>query len=1026
VVVATLVLDTRLRARGDGMAGDGMVNAALRSVWAKTFWDETERVPRWLPVWQHLDDAGSVAGHLWDRWLPPAVRTSIAKVFGGEQPARQLVRFLAGVHDVGKATPAFAVQAGKVSSRTQLAPMARLTDRMRCAGLAMPVQIPDTDRQLVPHALAGQAILEDWLVERGGWRRADTAQLAVVVGGHHGVPPDHGQTHQARLHEDLMGDGLWRQVQVELVDRAARRCEIEPLIETWGSVRIPQTTQILLTGVLIVADWISSNIELFPLSDLDDQPEEDPDRADRGWRELGLPVPWRPLAEAVRTTETERNDDADERLRQRFGLPEDAEARPVQTAALSAARSMQMPGLLIVEAPMGEGKTEAALLAAEVMAQRCGMGGCLVALPTQATTDAMFERVLDWLRRLPDDVGDLGDDVAHSLALAHGRSWLNDTFRHLRFSGRPLGIAQDEPEPSRPTPRTLPVQAYVDGWTSGRKRGPLADFVVGTVDQLLFVALRARHLALRHLGIARKVVVVDEVHAYDAYMNMYLLRTLEWLGAYGVPVVLLSATLPPTRRVEFHAAYARGRTSDNRPRPTSRVPAWKLAAQSRSAPPEPEAPAGSLPGPYPAVSHSSDGAPVTRSVKASGRRTEVRLETLDDDLPTLEHLLSQRLEHGGCALVVRNTVGRAQQAAAFLQERFGQDVRLVHSRFVGHHRAANDTWLRQAFGPMSPQSSPSGAASTSPRRPPRAIVVGTQVVEQSLDVDFDLLVTDLAPVDLLLQRLGRVHRHRRGQGESDRPARLRRARCVLTGVESWHEAPPEPVRGSAAVYGRHLLYRTAAVVLERLAGDATWRLPEDIGPLVEAVYGEEPLGEPAWQDAMARAKVKADREHSRRCEAAKTFRLAAPGQPGAPILGWLYAGIGEADDSAQGRAQVRDGDDSVEVLLLRRSPEGQLRLPEGRFPYAGEPVPTHQTPDGAVARAIAGCVVRLPSGPTRGARGDELIEYLEQHFWFPEWQKCPALAGQLVLPVDDVPKEPIAGSLFTYDIRTGLEVHRDA
>jgi CRISPR-associated helicase Cas3 len=408
--------------------------------------------------------------------------------------------------------------------------------------------------------------------------------------------------------------------------------------------------------------------------------------------------------------------------------------RPVQVAAVEIALAQPEPGLVIVEAPMGEGKTEAALLAAEALAARSGADGCFVALPTRATTDAMFSRVLRWMQALP------GLPVDTSVVLAHGTANLNDEYRGLLRRAWIREVGQDE-------------AGIAHHWLNGRKRGPLAQFVVGTIDQVLFAGLKSRHLMLRHLGLAGKVVIIDECHAYDVFMSRYLDAVLHWLGAYGTPVVLLSATLPAARRAELVRAYDSGR-----------------GAETVALPEDPG---------YPVVVAS--GMPA-RAVPAGGAARAVRLDRLPDDLDVLAGLLRDALAGGGCAVVVRNTVGRVQETADRLVEIFGADeVTVTHSRFLACDRARLDTDLLRRFGPPGPGV----------ERPARHVVVASQVVEQSLDVDFDLMVTDLAPVDLVLQRTGRLHRHDR-----PRPAGLEQPRCVLVGVQDWAATPPRAVPGS--------------------------------------------------------------------------------------------------------------------------------------------------------------------------------------------------------------------------------------
>src|SRR5690606_2013528 len=177
-------------------------------------------------------------------------------------------------------------------------------------------------------------------------------------------------------------------------------------------------------------------------------------------------------------------------------------------------------------------------------------------------------------------------------------------------------------------------------------------FVVGTIDQLLFGALKSRHLALRHLGLAGKVVIIDEAHAYDVYMNRYLDRALEWLAAYRVPTIVLSATLPAHRRRQLVEAYDRGRGIAPSPR---RRRSWR-ADQAPSV----DSYSG-LMGDigYPLLTASGrDGRPVVRPAKQSGRTTAVTIRRIDDAPDTLAALLTASLADGGCALVVRNTVRR--------------------------------------------------------------------------------------------------------------------------------------------------------------------------------------------------------------------------------------------------------------------------------------------------------------------------------------------------------------------------------
>ena len=952
------------------------LSAAARTVWAK--YDRS--TDGWLPLWRHMADSGAVARLLWDRWLPPQVHRVIAECLpGGEEEARRLAIWLAATHDIGKATPAFACQVEPLAAR------------MRDAGLDMP-PARMLDRKQAPHALAGQVLLQQWLEERYCWPRRAPIQFAIMVGGHHGVPPAATDIHHLAMREHLLRTpdcaALWKRVQWEILDFCADACGVRGHLSHWHEVKLSQPAQVLLTALVIVADWIASNSDLFPYFP-DAARQDERERVAAAWRGLNLPEPWRarePTEEPARF------------FTSRFRLPPQARVRPVQARALEAARSMSSPGLMIIEAPMGEGKTEAALAVAEVFAARSGAGGCFVALPTMATGNAMFSRVLRWLRRLFT-----GRDGAHSVFLAHSKAVLNEEFTGLVRAGRRAvrGVDADGGAGEwrhREDLRRPSAELVAHQWLLGRKKGVLASFVVGTIDQLLFMGLKSRHLALRHLALAGKVVVIDEAHAYDAYMNSYLDRVLSWLGAYRVPVVVLSATLPAGRRRELAAAYAGAGPEDA-----------AVAGVAEAAG-------------YPLITTVEPGGPVkTEPVAASGREVEVRLERLADDLTVLGDRLEAELAEGGCALVVRNTVDRVLETAAYLRKRFGsENVTVAHSRFLDLDRAAKDADLLRRFGPP-------GESAGRPAGP--HIVVASQVAEQSLDIDFDLLVSDLCPVDLLLQRMGRLHRHERGAGQSERPPRLRTARCLITGAD-WSAAPPEPVPGSVRVYRRYALLRSAAVLEPYLSGTAetghTVRLPHDISPLIQRAYGPDEVGPAEWQEAIAAAHREEDahRESQRRNAAA--FQIAPVGRPGSPLLGWVEAGVGDADDTRSGRAQVRDGRESLEVLVVQRRADGTLAtvpwLGEGR---GGLELPTETAPEPRLARIVSACALRLPhhfSYPETLARAIDELEAL----CIPAWQsaECHWLAGELILMLDENCRSRLAGYELHYTPDDGLEVIR--
>ena len=910
------------------------------SVAAACIWGKSGAEPStWLPLWRHLADAAGIADLLWRHWVPQRARDLITTSLElTDDEARRLISWLAGIHDIGKATPSFVVMQPELAARG------------RPHGLTVKAGRKSYD-DLAHHTLTGQLIVERWLQDRHGVSRRRVDQLGCVVGGHHGVPPSPEALADLELCDPgAIGGSAWESVQAEILDWATDSAGVGPVLTRLAPMNIPAPVQVLLTAMVIVADWIASDERNFPYrSGLD--PVQDADRIAHGWSHVDLPPRW---------TATDVPTEVADLYRLRFGI---AAPFPVQDHAARIAANLTEPAMVIIEAPMGEGKTEAALAMAEIVAGRTGDGGVVVALPTQATGNAILRRFTRWLAKLPRDA-----DVVFDVGLAHGKAGQNRHYRRLRSAGyRAIDVDGDR---SRPT-----MAAH--HWLAGRKRVMLSQFVVGTIDQILFAALKARHIALRHLGLAGKVVVIDEAHAYDIYMSQYLHRVIEWLGEYGCTVIVLSATLPADKRAELVAAY--------QGRPPAIEPDDDLQ--------------------YPLITTATRTGETTRHpVETSQRHTEVAVEYLDEpeeaEFEPLVKLLDEALADGGCALVVRNTVARAMATAAVLRGRFGAEVTLAHSRFIAPDRAAKDDALVAEFGRDRVMDGR------------RRIVVSTQVCEQSLDLDFDLLITDLAPIDLMLQRMGRMHRHERGERQSQRPERLRSARCVVAGAQ-WTGNIPVPVAGSTRVYHHYQLLRAAAALHDRSAIE----LPDDIPHLVDAAYRDEPIGPAHWHTELDRL-----RERFRDVQSRKEFRarsyLLAPADRQRSLSGWIDAGIGDSDDTLAGYQQVRDSVDSLEVLMLVErddqwfTPWWIEENPDSEVSRAFEPGP-------GIARTAAACSISLPFWLDY----DALVADLERISDIPAWRGCHWLDGQLVLPLDSETLSTTVGKYrLHYDVADGLTV----
>ncbi|PLS27287.1 CRISPR-associated endonuclease Cas3'' [Bifidobacterium parmae] len=1040
---------------------------------ARLLWGKTDRLDgsRWLPLYVHMADSIGMAERLWDHWIPDGTKAVLSRDLADESLARRVYLMLAGAHDIGKGTPVFQSKPIRfdLSADGSPASLAWLPER---AGLP----IRDFSNPTHPsHPIAGQIILERHLATAYKWSSDVARSYGSVVGGHHGTPPDGHRLDEARLGEPLrMGwddaaKNLWEPVQHELLEFVIRRAGLSPDdMALLGKRRLEASSEALLTGAVIMADWMASNSDedMFPLiavpgtlSGFGETQDDDVrswdglrHRADRAWRTMHLCAPWHPVANDLHMD----GPMLDEWFRSRFSLPQGASPRPVQREAVSIAARTDDPGLMIIEAPMGEGKTEAALAVAELLAQRSGRGGVCIALPTMATTDAMFGRAHAWIDALPMELGADGKTVW----LAHGKAQLNEEFRGIIAASRRMVSAwssidmEEETRHGASFPETV-----VSEWMWGRKKGVLANFLVCTVDQVLMGALQMKHVVLRQLALANKVVVIDECHAYDAYMQEYLKRILEWLGGFRTPVILLSATLPERQRKEMAEAYLRGRESGGRANVPSltqdggaqRPARYRRRSRSRSGAVASNANAAdsgssvaeasdsgvSCDEAYPLITYSSGGRLRMQAVEPSGRALRVTCRVMPDDDDSLISLLDGLLRDGGCIGVICDTVPRAQHVAALLSERYGDEhIRLTHARFMDMDRMDNERELRELLGPRS--------TSANGRRPERLIVVGTQVLEQSLDIDFDALVTDIAPVDLLMQRLGRVHRHVRGANQQDRPMPLRAASCHIRGIAEWDAGIPRFDGGVRTVYEEASLLETLGVLgLGTPESSMEASLPKDIASTVRRAYGGhagEAIPE-AWHEPYAKAVASRADTQAKKRERARHYRIKSlrdmTGEE-ETLVDWFKTTAIDDADGDKGQRAVRDTQETVEVMLLRRHGDSIRLLPwveDARHGIGpGAEVPTDSVPDDRLALLISQCSVRLPI--TMSGYGDEGIDALIRELELGcgdetmMWRESPWLAGKLAVfleeEADSGLRTSLNGFVVRYDRHAGLSVEREA
>lgn len=502
--------------------------------------------------------------------------------------------------------------------------------------------------------------------------------------------------------------------------------------------------QKLLAGLTCVSDWIASNEDFFPnsgnisLSDSSIQNALD----ECGWSALKL------------------------RMGLRFEEVFPFSPNDMQESFMEC---VDQRGIYVLEAPMGLGKTEAALFAAYQLMASGQNSGLYFGLPTRLTSDRIHQRVEAFMDQILENPS--------FVKLVHGHAWMKSKAKEFE-----AGMS----------------------WFHPRKRALLAPFGVGTIDQALMSVLRVKHHFVRTFGLAGKVVILDEVHSYDAYTGTLLNELVKELLEIGCSVIILSATLTAQRRAEF---LSNTETSDA-------YPLISTADRTIATPPP------------------------------SDRRICLQFFQGSEEGDLIERAVLAA-ERGLCVLWICNTVASSQTVFAKINAERKEDsfqTGLLHSRYPAFRRTElEDKWMENL--------------GKDGNRPNGCILVATQVVEQSVDIDADLLITELAPTDMLLQRMGRLCRHKRdarpdGSGQAWVYGPIDAA---FDDAETFKEA----LGTSHYIYAPYMLWKTIRVWRNR----TEVYLPSDIRELLETTYAE--LDElPEWVEELKaeldakRAKLK--------------------------------------------------------------------------------------------------------------------------------------------------------------------------
>ncbi|MFF7249766.1 CRISPR-associated helicase Cas3' [Embleya sp. NPDC008237] len=951
VLVENCALDHRIWGKEKGLASPGNPHA-------------------YYPLVCHLVDTAAIAQALFDALFTDETRLRLAAEVG-VSPAelRCLVGFWAGLHDIGKISPPFQGKVGRLSDALDRDPAYRGGANAR--------------RDDLHHSQASHWILVEVLAALGYPQtdrpRTDVGhQIAQLLGGHHGTFWDalNRAARQAPRSERAgLGDGAWAS-QSHAHARVLRTLTGAHAVPPG---RLPVVPTVVLAALVMVADWLASQddfirerIPYLGWTATDDE-------VDAHWECAVADAPG--LVVRAGLGRAEFHEMAFEEQFE-FEPGRAVTPNPLQRSLIDDLPDLVTgPGLLLVTAPPGEGKTEAALYASRILARASGARGMVFALPTMATTDAMHTRVAAYADRTL-----LGPTP---LTKVHSTAWLSTPDPGETDVALTSGSAHE------------PTQ-----WLLGARRGLLAPLSVVTIDQLLTGVLPVKYNVMRLFGASDKVVVIDEAHAYGAWMNELLLRLVEWLGAFRTPVILLSATLAGPAARAMVEAYRLG--CGHKPSKAEEwspvYPGWTYVDAGTGTVAEPRA-------------VDSKRSRKLRFTLVPVQRDQAREGHPPHRFAAIREQLRPIVEQGGNVLVCCTTVAEAQATHDDLQawlsalpaDRERPVLRLLHSRFRMRDRARITAYVETAFGKSGP-------------RPDSAIVVATQIVEQSLDLDFDLVVSDLAPAAQLLQRSGRCRRHEKGSADGkDLHADRRPPWLKQEPAESTGEAKPivmvvlDPVNKDHAftmpkewgdkIYEEVLLRGTR----KRFDEHPTVNIPQDVQEVIDDVYTD---AFKASDTAMHKAAVRSSAGRAAERELANMVAIKPPYEPRDDLQQRFSPGTGLIDEAL---ITTRLGADSGQLVCVYEQDHGRWSLDE-----AGEvPVPgwgSARPLTRAQQKEIAAFMIPTPGSWL--AAGANLAELPRS------WQRSAVARYWLVLPMRRTARGTWRGVLargpVAYDGERGL------
>ena len=741
----------------------------------KEFWGKTNP---FHPLLFHMIDVGCVAKSLLGSKIFNPIFNRIKENMNcNESILLAWLPFLMANHDIGKCAADFQDKGGE-----------KYIYSLKDAGLNFR-QIPIRHFR---HNVLSAEWIRDTLIDLE-WERKDALMIYYAILGHHG---------KFSIEKNLKTEKLynkWNPYRIKLYTILKNLFLGDDLIKNWKPKKIKNynITGLLFTALLVLSDWIASNHKLF-MSDYDNSNTVVPSVSEYFQISKDL------SNKVISILDFDKNIDWSDKKTFTELWPQFESLRPVQESSQQIS-NLEEINLVLIEAPMGEGKTESAIHIATQWIALKKSSGIYIALPTSATSDQMFIRIKKFLN------SHAGENVSNyekiRIKLIHGMAWIVNKKIHS-FSTVDRNIFEESDDD------TL---LLANKWFRPLRQAFFAPYSVGTIDQALMSVLRVKFGFLRLLGLTGKVLIIDEIHAYDAYMTRILVRLLQWASELDIPVIMLSATLPVKKRQELFAAYQSG-FSFYHPQNQN-----NLFENTKN----------ELINYYPLIT-TTDKHGNIKLIPVKGKYEEKKI-LLDlkygllNQLDEIAELVVKSALKGKCVCVIVNTVKNAQGLFKIISnspaiKKVEIELLLFHARFPAKRRAEIGQKVLKLFDKRSIKDE-SGFAETV--RPRQAILVATQVVEQSLDIDFDEMFSEIAPIDLLLQRLGRMHRHNRVKRNN-----IAKFTIFLPVLKKNY---PIHFGSTEKIYSKYYLLRT----IQMLSKLNEIILPHQIRDLIEYVYDDK-------------------------------------------------------------------------------------------------------------------------------------------------------------------------------------------